>query len=383
MRDRSAAFRTSEDAVAGPIKAVIVALAVILIVGSFMIEEELAEEQDDGGGDTDEDEFALGDRMSVFKRFRNDTGTVLLYHFDEDTEDIVVDETRTYNGTMHGDPEHVKGVFGQALQFDGVDDHLDTTFKSHFEPAGEFTIELWFNTPNTEGQHSMYLFGVEMGTGDGPRLSAAIPEKGSEGYPGLFVEFADNAETSIRLESGSSYDDGEWHYLAFVRTLNTFELYIDLALVDSTGDISNDDTDMTDTLYLGTHNHRQRQTHYTGAIDEFRISNVARNIAPLFSIRMTGTPGNSVDVVVSQRTILGSFEIVRSNGSPDTGIIGYDIDLNEDIVLDITFDSDEGTGSNPVWIVMDGKKDRITTFKAFKKDDKKWVQKYTYTIEMS
>jgi len=295
MRDRSADFRTSEDAVAGPIKAVIVALAVILLVGSFIIEEELAEEQE-GGGDSDMDESALGDRMSVIKRFKNDTDTVLLYHFDEDMEDIVVDETWNYNGTMHADPEHVKGVFGQALRFDGVDDHLDTTFESHFEPGGEFTIELWFNTPNTEGKHSMYLFGVEMGTGDGPRLSAAIPERGSEDHPGLFVEFADNAETSIRLESGSSYDDGEWHYLAFVRTLNTFELYIDLALVDSTGDVSNDDADMTDTLYIGARNHEQGHTHYTGAIDEFRISNVAREIAPLFSIRMTGTPGNSIDV---------------------------------------------------------------------------------------
>ncbi len=52
----------------------------------------------------------------------------------------------TFNdGMLVNGPQHVAGKFGNALQFDGVDDYVDAGSDASLKPARQVTLEFWIN----------------------------------------------------------------------------------------------------------------------------------------------------------------------------------------------------------------------------------------------
>jgi hypothetical protein len=368
-----------------PMKEAVVFIGILLVMGALIaFTNDIEEDEKSSGTNGSEEPAPISDQMSIFSKLRDDEDSELLYRFDGDSEDSVIDETGIHNGIIQSDPERVPGIFGQALLFDGSDDHVDTTYEPHFEPAGEFTIELWFRTSNSEGQNAMYLFGVKTSTGDGlPLLKAALWERDNTNYPGLVVEFTDNSDRRVTLEVNRAFDDGEWHYFALVRTLNYFELYIDFNLVGSTLDICNDKTDITDPIFIGALHNDEWNTYFNGAIDEFRISDIAREIRTDMSFRVTGTPGNRLYFMITQGDTSADFEITSGAGNPQLGVLAVDLDYSKDISLHVRFEAPDGKGSNPVWVISDDHKERIITFNAKKNDKATWKQDIDLTLSLS
>jgi len=68
----------------------------------------------------------------VLSAVSNASGDLLVYWpLDEGSGRLVIDSTGNgYDGTFQGDPQWVEGIYGGALEFDGVDDYVIHTLPS-------------------------------------------------------------------------------------------------------------------------------------------------------------------------------------------------------------------------------------------------------------
>ena len=120
-------------------------------------------------------------------------GLVSHYTFDG-TSGAVVDSTGFHNGTNYGAVRGVAGKIGNAFQFDGFDDYVDTLPPS--EISGAITIGLWIHPTIDTGGHQIF----------------GSIQNASGGKDGIF--FAHNANTAS-LEAAyveSNIDRGDVLY---------------------------------------------------------------------------------------------------------------------------------------------------------------------------
>ena len=69
-----------------------------------------------------------------------------IWLFDDD-DDVAEDMSGKGNdGTLKGNPKWVKGVFGEALELDGIDDYVDCGFADSLAMTDEITVMSWFRT---------------------------------------------------------------------------------------------------------------------------------------------------------------------------------------------------------------------------------------------
>ena len=78
-------------------------------------------------------------------------GLVSYWSFDEDDidGDIVMDLFGDHDGTIKGDPKRIEGRIGDALDFDGVDDHVDFG-KIDITGFSEITESAWVSWRQTD-----------------------------------------------------------------------------------------------------------------------------------------------------------------------------------------------------------------------------------------
>jgi hypothetical protein len=76
---------------------------------------------------------------------RIDPKTVVgMWSFDEGRDDVAADSSANENdGTLQNGPEWTEGKFGEAIQFDGVDDYVDMGNADHLSITGDFTFSMW------------------------------------------------------------------------------------------------------------------------------------------------------------------------------------------------------------------------------------------------
>jgi len=156
-----------------------------------------------------------------------------------------------------------------ALNFDGVNDHVLTTFVG---PTGNQarTVEAWIRTtananPNAGGTQKVILDWGNMATGERFTFNLLFSN-------GLRIEVQGSGLNSTR-----PLNDGLWHHVAAVYnpalTTNQFKLYVD-GLPDTAGNIATPvNTSNTNALRIGQ---RLDGLHFfNGDIDEVRCWNVA------------------------------------------------------------------------------------------------------------
>ena len=142
-------------------------------------------------------------------------GLLLHYEFEGNSSD----STGVNNGTALGSPAYEAGKIGQALSFDGVDDHVAIE-NLHYAGGGhaEVSVCAWIRT-NSEADQIIVSFDrneywrLEInGDGAGP------------GQVGWDV----GTDTGL-VDSGSKarVDDGQWHHIAGTFDNGTLTIYVD------------------------------------------------------------------------------------------------------------------------------------------------------------
>lgn len=135
----------------------------------------------------------------------------------------------------------VPGQFGNALQFDGVDDYVLIT------PAGDlpvyplgaapFSVTFWVNAP-PQSDRRVYSEQAATPSGLGPlfTLGSGSTAAGATDRLRVFIR-TDAAQIAVDLLSTATVFDNSWHHVAYVDDVGRVRIYVDGAL-DSVVDYS-------------------------------------------------------------------------------------------------------------------------------------------------
>ncbi|MHC4432648.1 MAG: LamG-like jellyroll fold domain-containing protein, partial [Planctomycetota bacterium] len=163
-------------------------------------------------------------------------------------------------GTLVGNPQWAVGQIGEALSFDGADDHVDCGNGPSLDITGPITIAAWFY-PTGQGS-STYPRIVDKSNGTG----GADP-----GYK-LYLRSADNYV--LTLSAGGVYpisalaaDLNAWNFAAFITDGTQRKLFLNGEWQEWSETAL--PTSSTNPLYIG--NSPAGARHFQGMIDEVRV----------------------------------------------------------------------------------------------------------------
>jgi hypothetical protein len=135
--------------------------------------------------------------------------------FDEGSGEVVVDGSGNGNdGTVVGDPKWVKGKFGQALEFDGVNDLVDTSYMVDDQNAA-WTVMCW----------------VEL-SGPSPHPNHRLLVGRSNGVPQLWVANTGKGQAQHKTSNGFQESPGttdipeQWTHIAGTFDGSTIRVYV-------------------------------------------------------------------------------------------------------------------------------------------------------------
>ena len=190
-------------------------------------------------------------------------GLVSYYTLDKKDVDgkAVKDVFGNNDGTIVGEPKSVPGHLGEALEFDGVDDHVELPqiFAIGKEPV---TYECWFIKPGPTGWS--YLM---VNKSDFHNNFFRLGFNQDTGQLRFYTEHENEANKA--WITNEEYADGEWHHVVATREEGTGRMYVDGELVKEdvamVGDIGGDKTNW----YLAQDGNKSG--YLNGTMDEVRI----------------------------------------------------------------------------------------------------------------
>ena len=202
--------------------------------------------------------------------FSKDVNTMGLWHIDESTGSTVEDASDYLNdGTFVGDPEWAgpswtTGVYGSALQFDGVDDYVEISDSTSLDLT-EFTIEAWVYIEELKRYNAIIIKGA-----DGAENYELLI-----GYPTVddvvsAVRFTDGRDW---LATGGVISLNTWHHIAVTYGSTEWKIYVD-GTIEADRIYGAPRTPATNNLHLWIGNEQGTSGRVTnGKIDEARIWN--------------------------------------------------------------------------------------------------------------
>jgi subtilisin family serine protease len=150
------------------------------------------------------------------------------------------DSFGVFNGGL-GVGDLVTGKYGNALEFDGVDDYIDVSDNDllDFDDGDNYSIGFWIKHSEnlTDGKYRRFL-----------QKAATPPLTGYnfavEGSTDKVVFWARDGVTPKSIGSGTTFTDGVWHHVVGIRNGSNAYLYVDGVLENSTdsfisGNLSN------------------------------------------------------------------------------------------------------------------------------------------------
>lgn len=196
------------------------------------------------------------------------------------------------NATIHGRPDSVQGIIGEAFKFDGRNDFIDLTSLGDFgKHLGTSTFEAWIKTTNKQDwmtlvnthAHVCPSWGIEL---NGHKSSFDLRLSEGMVYYEISLRKVDGTGCGGVTRGGSHpVFDGKWHHLVYTLdyVINPLggsgnrRVYID-SVVYSGGTHSfggkSDFFPFTDPVYLGAREHNNiPHSFFEGYIDEVRFYN--------------------------------------------------------------------------------------------------------------
>ncbi len=204
--------------------------------------------------------------------YQNDANTVLLLHFNEAEGDTVADASSNANtGTISGGAGRGAGVFGSALNFDGVDDYVTISNHTSLNVADNLTIEFWFK-PTTIALNKDILF---------RNWNWRLAGRSGNILRMIFYDSAGGMDSIFT----PALTLGVWHHIAATyystptySTHGHFWLYVDGTRIGYIPTNKNPlRSESGNPLYIGRgYPLGEKWSYFTGSIDELRISKCIR-----------------------------------------------------------------------------------------------------------
>ncbi len=222
----------------------------------------------------DNDESTLD--LSGPEKFEVDGDTVALYHNEEGACDLTDETANDNDGILQPDcpnnsPARGPGMqdFGDALSFDGTDDHITVPDDDGLDITDEITMEAWLKPANVAAQNS-FARAVIKGVDGISGISYGIAfDSNGEKIRGL-ISTNNGAITEVIATKDLTND---WHYIAVTYDGSKLKLYID-GEFDNEADVNGlIDINDLDLFFGGT----TSDYFYNGELDEMRISDTARS----------------------------------------------------------------------------------------------------------
>ena len=138
----------------------------------------------------------------------------------DDGSGTIASDSSSYgnDGTLQGNPQWIDGIFGGAIDLDGNGDYIAIDSIAEDLTDNNFTVSAWIKTTAGEGN----VIGAN-DSGTGHQFIFGVTGSGT-----LMVEAASNINSYPPV-----INDGEWHFIAYVRDGTTAYAYTDGELVGS------------------------------------------------------------------------------------------------------------------------------------------------------
>ena len=167
-----------------------------------------------------------------------------------------------HHGAIAGEPKWVKGRFGNGLEFDGVDDHVDTGVKMNV-PA--FTVAVWVKSPEAPSPASQN----EVVSWQSVNINWDQPSPFFRGAASLGA-----GERYYAAGFGTLKAD-TWHHLCATYDGKSLKAYKDGALAMANADPSGPPIAGDGTLKFGRHSLEFVEEYFRGTVDDVRIYDYA------------------------------------------------------------------------------------------------------------
>jgi hypothetical protein len=211
------------------------------------------------------------------------------------------------DGTLVGDPVWAEGPsgFGQALSFDGVDDHVTLGTGASLSGPTDSTVALWVKT-SSSGENTLIQQRMGGDTGYiGQYILSVGTAHNSPIDPGQVYFMIYNAGFQWEIKSVETINDGAWHYVAGVRSGETGTIYID-GTADSTATGTIQDLGGDIEVAIGR-DIRDGGQYLEGELDEVVIYSRALTVDELIQLAAAG-PVAAVEPTAKLATAWGALK---------------------------------------------------------------------------
>jgi hypothetical protein len=209
------------------------------------------------------------------------TGLVGYWKFDDGSGTTTVDSSGSgNNGTLNGGTRWTSGLFGSALDFDGVNDYVDCGANTSLDITAKVTLSAWVKTRDSgNSQYNPFV-----GKGD---TSYALQHQNGNNIE--FFIYDAGAWPYARMTGVTSSFNGTWHHVAGTYDGSELKVYVDGLLRGTTAHTGAIATS-TYAVSMGR-NSQQTTRYYEGLIDEVRIYNRALSASEIAYLADV-TPGD-------------------------------------------------------------------------------------------
>ena len=156
----------------------------------------------------------------------------------------------------------VRGKFGKALKFDGIDDFVDCGNDSSLDITGEITIMMWAKVDAPTERYGNFLNRFTKWRSDGYTLR----QYRNEGT----VDFVTTAG-GTDLQSKIAVTDGSWHHIAVTMANGVKRIYIDGALKSEKAETGAIASAGEKNLFIGKESAPNPAHWFKGILDEVAV----------------------------------------------------------------------------------------------------------------